>query len=166
MPASYAHYRFGNLLLPGLPGDVRLCVQRFRRMYDAGLQGPDFFFYFCPGLNTATYALGHRFHMQSGREFFSRACTAADSDAARAYLYGVLGHYCLDSVIHPFIDRLESEGKAKHIPLESEFERFLLEKDGGLSRSFYQFGKFLCINFFRWMCNQHIQICLYSLNVL
>ena len=46
MPASYAHYRFGKLLLPNLPSDVRQTIQRFRRMYDLGLQGPDFFFYY------------------------------------------------------------------------------------------------------------------------
>ena len=38
MPAGYAHYRFGKLLLPHLPADVRQTIQRFRRMYDAGLQ--------------------------------------------------------------------------------------------------------------------------------
>ncbi len=130
MPASYAHYRFGRLLLPGLPSDIRQCIQRFRRMYDAGLQGPDFFFYFSPGLNTATFALGHSYHMQSGREFFSTACALADSEAAKAYLYGLLGHYCLDSVIHPYVDRLVAAGEAEHVPLESELERFLMEKDG------------------------------------
>jgi hypothetical protein len=68
--------------------------------------------------------------MQSGREFFSTACAAADSEAAKAYLYGLLGHYCLDSVIHPYVDRLVAAGEAEHVPLESELERFLMEKDG------------------------------------
>ena len=143
MPASYAHYRFGKLLLPALPADVRQCIQRFRRMYDAGLQGPDFFFYYSPGLNTPTFALGHRFHMQSGLEFFPTACAAADSEAARAYLYGLLGHYCLDSLVHPFVDRVEAIGEAKHIPLEAEFERFLLEKDGEDSPHTFNRGKSL-----------------------
>lgn len=130
MPASYAHYRFGRLLLPELPGDVRRCIQRFRRMYDTGLQGPDFFFYFSPGMNTATYELGDSFHRQSGQVFFTAACAAADSEAARAYLYGVLAHYCLDSLIHPVVDRLDASGSAKHTPLESAFDRFLLDMDG------------------------------------
>ncbi len=141
MPASYAHYRFGRLLLPGLPGDVRRCVQRFRRMYDAGLQGPDFFFYFSPGLNTPVYRLGHSFHMQSGQAFFSEACAAADTEAARAYLYGVLAHYCLDSLIHPVVDSLEESGAVKHIPLESEFDRFLLKLDGEETPHTFNRGK-------------------------
>lgn len=130
MPASYAHYRFGKLLLPDLPSDVRQCIARFRRMYDAGLQGPDFFFYYSPGLHTATFAMGNSFHMQSGQVFFTRACAAADTEPARAYLYGLLGHYCLDSLVHPFVNRLDAAGEAAHVPLESEFERFLMELDG------------------------------------
>lgn len=130
MPASYAHYRFGKLLLPTLPSDVRQCIQRFRRMYDMGLQGPDFFFYYNPFAKTATGDLGNVFHSQTGREFFTRACAQADTEAATAYLYGLLGHYCLDSLCHPFVDRMVNIGEAKHIALEAELERFLLHKDG------------------------------------
>lgn len=143
MPASYAHYRFGKLLLPALPADVRQCIQRFRRMYDAGLQGPDFFFYFSPFWHTATGDLGKIFHRQTGQEFFSTACKAASSEAARAYLYGLLGHYCLDAACHPFVNRLEEIGEAKHIPLESELERFLLVKDGEPNPHTFDTGKFL-----------------------
>ena len=129
MPASYAHYRFGKLLLPSLPADARQCVLRFRRMYDMGLQGPDFFFFYNPFVKTATGQLGSVFHRQTGQEFFPVACKAATSEAARAYLYGLLDHYCLDSVCHPFVNRLVEIEEARHIPLESEFERFLLTLD-------------------------------------
>lgn len=129
MPASYAHYRFGKLLLPKLPADVRQCVQRFRRMYDMGLQGPDFFFYYNPFMNTSTGELGKIFHRQTGQEFFPVACKAATSEAAKAYLYGLLGHYCLDSICHPFVNQLVTIGEASHVPLESEFERFLMVLD-------------------------------------
>ena len=129
MPASYAHYRFGKLLLPTLPADVRQTIQRFRRMYDMGLQGPDFFFYYNPFLTTATGQLGKAFHSQTGQEFFLNACKAASSEAAEAYLYGLLAHYCLDSVCHPFINQLVTIGEAEHVALESEFDRLLLVRD-------------------------------------
>ena len=143
MPASYAHYRFGKLLLPKLPADVRQCVQRFRRMYDMGLQGPDFFFYYNPFLTTATGKLGSFFHRQTGQEFFPVACKAATSDAAKAYLYGLLGHYCLDSTCHPFINRLVEIEEARHVPLESEFERFLLTLDGEKTPETFDMSRFL-----------------------
>ena len=129
MPASYAHYRFGKLLLPSLPGDVRQCIQRFRRMYDTGLQGPDLFFYYNIFGKSAIGDLGKTFHRQSGREFFTRVCTQVDSEAAQAYLYGLLAHYCLDSVAHPFINQMVTIEEAVHAALESEFDRVLMEKD-------------------------------------
>ena len=143
MPASYAHYRFGKELLPALPDDVRKTIQRFRRMYDVGLQGPDFFFYYNILMKTSTGALGSTFHHQSGQEFFPVACKAATSEAARAYLYGLLGHYCLDSICHPFVNRLDSIGEAMHISLESEFERYLLVKDKEPAPHLFNTGKFL-----------------------
>lgn len=130
MPSNYAHYRLGKMLLPGLPPQVQQCINRFRRMYDMGLQGPDFFYYHNPFLDTAAGRLGNKFHMESGRVFFERACKAAGSEAARAYLYGLLAHYCLDAVCHPFIDKKEASGEGKHIPMEKEFDRYLMAMDG------------------------------------
>lgn len=130
MPASYAHYQFGKLLLPQLPADVRQCIQRFRRMYDMGLQGPDIFFYANPFMSTAVGKLGKQFHEQTGQELFSRVCGTAGSEAARAYLYGLLAHYCLDCTCHPFVNKMADDGEAGHIPLEAEFDRYLMAMDG------------------------------------
>lgn len=130
MPASYAHYRFGKQVLPTLPADVRQCIQRFRRLYDMGLQGPDFFFYYNPVMKTAVGGLGEHFHSQTGQVFFDHACKAAASEAAQAYLYGLLCHYCLDSECHPFVESKVKSGEARHVALESEFDRYLLALDG------------------------------------
>ena len=145
MPASYAHYRFGKRLLPSLPADVRQTIQRFRRMYDMGLQGPDFFFYYNVLMKTATGDLGKTFHRQTGQEFFTVAGKAATSDAAKAYLYGLLGHYCLDSTCHPFVNQLDKIGEARHVPLESELERFLLALDKEPSPEAYDVSKHIRI---------------------
>lgn len=48
MPANYAHYRFGKQLLSGMCPNDRRSIQRFRRLYDMGLHGPDIFFYYNP----------------------------------------------------------------------------------------------------------------------
>lgn len=127
MPNIYAHYRFGVALLPLLPADVRRTIQRFRRLYDVGLHGPDIF-YFCIG---SSARLGSKFHRQTGQEFFQRVCRTVRlerSEASLSYLYGVLIHYCLDSMCHPLVH--EREGTATHQQIETEFDRFLLEKDG------------------------------------
>ncbi len=129
MPASYAHHRFGKQLIPSLPAGERQCIQRFRRMFDVGLHGPDIFFYHNPLMKTATGRLGDQFHGMSGQDFFPTACAAATSEAAQAYLYGLLGHYCLDSLCHPYVQQIVDIGEASHVALESEFERYLLVLD-------------------------------------
>lgn len=130
MPSFYTHSRFGEELIPRLPADVRRAVTRFPQLFSVGLQGPDFFFYYNPFMKTAVGALGSTFHRQSGTEFFTHAARAADTEAGRAYLYGVLAHYCLDSQCHPFVHQQTDSGPINHTELESEFERFLLARDG------------------------------------
>lgn len=133
MPSHYAHYRFGAAMVEKMPGDIRKGVLRFRRLYDVGLHGPDLFFYYNPVFHTRVGELGGRFHAQTGQEFFTAACkilSREPTEAGRAYLYGVLCHYCLDSWCHPFVNQKASDGTAGHVEIETEFDRYLLETDG------------------------------------
>lgn len=135
MPSHYAHFRFGTAALALLPGDTRRSVQRFRRLYDVGLHGPDLFYSYHPLTGGSVSGLGIRYHELTGKTFFTRVCRAIRmerSEAAAAYLYGVLCHYVLDSQLHPFILQLSEETGVSHARLESEFERYLLEMDGKL----------------------------------
>ncbi len=132
MPSTYAHYRFGTQLLGAMPADARRTIQRFRRLYDVGLHGPDIFFYHAPLIKTAHTFLGIKYHEQTGQEFFqrvSRGIRLEKSEAAQAYLYGVLTHYCLDSVCRPAIRELAGESLST-LEIETEFDRYLLELDG------------------------------------
>lgn len=132
MPSTYAHYRFAASVLPSLPGDIRRTIQRFRRLYDIGLHGPDVFFYYNPFVSNRILALGSKFHQQTGHAFFQRVVRTVrleGNDASLAYLYGVLTHYCLDSACHPFIIT-HGVGMLTHSEIETEFDRFLLELDG------------------------------------
>lgn len=133
MPSIYAHHRFGCLVLPELPGDVRGAIARHRALFDAGLQGPDFFFFYKPAAKTKIRQLGRKFHYQTGRDFFTRVCRTLNSNSGEeelVYLYGLLGHYCLDSLCHPFIHEQTDQGPIGHNALESEFDRYLLALDG------------------------------------
>lgn len=133
MPSNYAHYRFGKQLLSSLPADVRRPIQRFRRLYDMGLHGPDLFFYHNFLTKDIVASLGQKYHHQTGREYFTHACQRLlrePTEAGIAYLYGVLAHFCLDSVFHPFVLKHTESGAISHTELETEFDRFLLLKDG------------------------------------
>ena len=132
MPSIYAHYRFGTAMLEQLPEQEKQTVLRFRRLYDMGLHGPDMFFFYNPLIHTRFYHMGKQIHQESGQVFFSRACREwkrSPSEAGRAYLLGMLTHYCLDSLCHPYVNRMEEE-KLYHLEIESEFDRLLLEMDG------------------------------------
>ncbi len=133
MPASYAHYRFGTAQLAAMPADVRKTIGRFRSLFDMGLHGPDIFYYSRAVIPSGKDFLGIKYHEQTGREFFTRVCRAVRlerSEAALSYLYGVLCHYCLDSVCHPVIAQITEGGTVGHMVLETEFDRYLLETDG------------------------------------
>ncbi len=130
MPAHYAHYRFGSLALHRFSPTLRAAVARHRELYDLGLQGPDLFFYHSYLRKTPVTELGYQLHSQPGSEFFTRCCDVLRrglTEAGRVYLYGVLGHFCLDSICHPFVD---AQVGISHYALETEFDRFLLELDG------------------------------------
>ena len=136
MPGSYAHYRFGCQLLPTLPANIRRPVQRFRRMFDMGLHGPDLFFYHNIFVDDSLKKLGQKLHHMTGREFFTLVCRRLrleSSEAGQAYLYGLLAHYCLDSLCHPRIQEVTADGTIGHIELETEFDRYLLALDGEAS---------------------------------
>lgn len=138
MPSHYTHYRFGTSILATLPADTRRSIQRFRRLYDVGLHGPDLFYYSSPLTQPGTATLGVKYHEQTGRAFFGRICRAIRmerSEAATAYLYGVLCHYVLDSMLHPAVVQAAGECGVTHLELETEFERYLLECDHKLPPS-------------------------------
>ncbi len=133
MPSDYAHYRFGAAMLSAMPADLRRPAVRFRQMYDMGLHGPDIFAYYprIPGSKLAGFA--DRFHSQTGQEFFGRVCRGLrlePNEAGVAYLYGLLCHYCLDSLCHSFLAEGAAQCGVSLREVATEFDRFLLELDG------------------------------------
>ena len=129
MPANYAHYCFGQACLPLLPENARRTVRRFRSLYEAGLHGPDPFFYYNPVFPSKPGQLGKRYHKLTGRAFFEAAANRKPSEGAMAYLYGVLTHYCLDAACHPLVIEWTAEKKAGHTEIETELDRHLLVRD-------------------------------------
>lgn len=133
MPSHYAHYRFGAAAIPSFPPQVQRAIRQFRPLYDAGLCGPDIFYFYVLPMKGRVNALGSKFHNMTGQDFFQRVCKhlrLEPNEAAMAYLYGVLAHYCLDSGVHGFVFENTAGGEIGHIELEAEFDRYLLRLDG------------------------------------
>ena len=134
MPATYAHYRFGQDVLKRLPEKYRDILLQYEDLYNIGVHGPDLLFYYKPFSHDPLHAEGGRMHKLSGREFFSEAgrifLERGAKKADYAYLCGFLCHFALDRACHGYIIAMENEGKVSHAEIESEFDRILLEEDG------------------------------------
>lgn len=133
MPSTYAHYRLGFRTLSHLDPKIQEMIRRNRQLFDLGLHGPDFLFYSNPFVKKDPMRdLARQIHRQSGREFFApavRQLRLQPDEAAESYLFGVLAHFALDSLCHPYVN--EHAGKeAGHVEMEVEFDRALLERDG------------------------------------
>ena len=133
MPSTYAHYRMGCRVIPRLDPEIQFFIRSNRHMYELGLHGPDFLFFNDPVRKDRLYHLGSIIHKAPGRAFFESAreqLRRKPSPKGLAYVYGVLAHFAVDSLCHPFINRKALEGIAGHTEMESEFDRWLLEQDG------------------------------------
>ncbi|MDO5852901.1 MAG: zinc dependent phospholipase C family protein [Thermoplasmata archaeon] len=132
MPSTYAHFRLGNEVMERLDGDARRACESHRDLYGIGLHGPDILFYYDALHRNPVSQIGFDMHERPGREFFgpARERLGDSGDAGRAYLYGYICHFALDSEAHPYIeDYIHARGVA-HTAIEGEFDRMLLERDG------------------------------------
>lgn len=127
MPAAYAHSRFGRQVMASVDAETLQILQKFSGLYRVGLQGPDPLFYYNPFFKNSRTDLACRLHRIPGTELFSGQ--KAD-DGQLAYLYGLLAHYCLDSVCHPYVNAVSASGECGHTELETDFDRFLMIRDG------------------------------------
>jgi len=90
-------------------------------------------FYFDPFQSNPIRAIADDYHRITGRDLFTMECDRLRkgcSDGELAFLFGFLTHYCLDSSCHPFVNGLVRKKICGHAALETEFDRFLMERDG------------------------------------
>lgn len=134
MPTTYAHYRFGRDVLASLPESCQETIEEYRDLYNIGLHGPDLLFYYKALVKNPVNRAGFAMHDRPGREFFETAAPAVqnlkDQTAARAYLFGFLCHFALDSNCHPYVEKMVRESTSTHSAIEAELDRYLMEKDG------------------------------------
>lgn len=147
MPSAYTHYRFGKQMLEKLPEEIQAEISRHRRLFDAGLQGADFFFYYRPWQDDDIRKLAYKYHRIKGTDFFpATVALLSGEEAQRVYLYGLLGHYALDSNCHPYVDACTDAGKCDHAELEAEYDRILLTRDKVKKPHRFHINHYLRIN--------------------
>lgn len=135
MPSTYTHYRFGNTGLKEIDFTDKQIIDYYRPIYDFGVHGPDIFFYYKPWEKNPVNQTGYKMHETPMIDFLKTAKEAYDKsrhkDAVKAYIYGFAGHFLLDSFCHTYIEeKIESDKDATHNLIETELDRYFMEKDG------------------------------------
>ena len=110
MPTTYAHYKFGKEVISALPRPLQTSIEQNRELFDMGLHGPDLLFYYRPAIKNAVNTQGYALHDKMADIFFENAVHVIENSenpgAARAYIYGVICHFALDSECHPYIEKM------------------------------------------------------------
>lgn len=133
MPTTYAHYKFGKEVISALPRPLQNSIENNRELFDIGLHGPDILFYYNPLKKNNVSSQGYELHEKRADEFFYRSLerikNIQNPAAARAYMYGFICHFALDSECHPYIEKMIDTSGITHSEIEMEFDRLLLKED-------------------------------------
>lgn len=134
MPAIYAHLRFGEEAEKRLAEPLRNTTKQYKEAFLLGTQGPDILFYYKPLKHNDIRRKGTAIHARAGGEVFTELfalwqASGGKDDALKAYICGYLCHFTLDALSHKYIDDNSSEA-VSHGKIESEFDKFILRKDG------------------------------------
>lgn len=134
MPTTYAHWRFGDKCIRMLPDDLQNIILNNRSIFDYGVHGPDIFFYYnCLKHNevnrygSAMHDIPYKDTLAQIKENFKKT---ENKDMALSYLLGFTCHFTLDSYCHGFIEKVDETMPYSHGKIESQFDRYLLIKDG------------------------------------
>jgi len=133
------HLLCGQAVLREVKPDIAQIINKHRKLYNIGAQGPDVFFYRPRG---ATAGLGLRMHGENVGKFLNgmsvglEGLASEDREAAFAYFAGFLTHYALDCAAHPYVyyktgfdsgGKLTGRYKIYHTTFESAIDTLLLK---------------------------------------
>lgn len=143
MPGFKSHYLFGREALSRFaPNQYEQYLIRYPQAFHLGLQGPDVFFYYLPAWLAYDKNIGNVIHESKTNEFFDALIKSRNKLIkkehrliADAYIAGFIGHYTLDSYVHPYIyyrtkNKMHADRKlydfGTHVFLETDIDNALL----------------------------------------
>lgn len=133
MPTTYAHYKFGEEVIGALGRPLQSAIENNRELFDFGVHGPDLLFYYKALTRNPVNGQGYALHERPAAPFFRHAAEvigrSPDPAAARAYVYGFICHFALDSECHPYVEKMIHESGIGHSEIEMEFDRMLMKED-------------------------------------
>lgn len=134
MPSIYAHNSFGREVFNKLSPELKEIIRKYPKAFNAGLQGPDFLFFYRPFFRCHTNKLGYAQHRQPFRDFLDEirpVIQKKGKDCGEyAYLLGFICHFMLDSESHTYVEEQAKKPGYNHLVMEIEFDRYLMRRDG------------------------------------
>ena len=143
MPGFRTHYLFGEKIRKEI-GMKHPAIRKYPHSYNLGQQGPDIFFYCPPSHIFYREHLGGHMHKNDTMVFFSALLDGRDrfpTKEARticdAYIMGFIGHYTLDTTVHPYIhfrtEKLKNIDRPDyvfgiHVLLETDIDAAMLRR--------------------------------------
>lgn len=159
MPGFTSHYLFGVNNYRQLKKEhscqvLLQSIDRYKTVFQLGLQGPDIFFYHLPS-QLRKVRPGSVAHTRWTGDFLKCLIEAPElfwkseqQQISQAYAAGFIGHYVLDTQMHPYVydrtgigDVLKKKGYADHIALESDIDAALLMRYTKCLPSEFPYGK-------------------------
>lgn len=131
MPTTYAHDLFGKRVYQKSGDKIQKVIKENQALFQIGVHGPDILFYYKPFAKNEISAIGSKMHQDIAAPYFlewKRRYQENKDDAMLAYILGFLCHFMLDSTCHPYINGYVAEGRATHDAVETDFDRYLMEK--------------------------------------
>ncbi len=141
MPGFVTHYIFGVNAYKQLDNSqVKKIIRDNRQAYSLGLQGPDLFYYFMPVSLGLKPNIANIMHKKKTNEFFRQLIASVstltrrqDFEIAFAYIQGFMGHYLLDTNIHPYVyyrvgTSTSNRTLGEHFAIETDIDREVLWK--------------------------------------
>lgn len=149
MPGFLTHYFFGKTTYSNINSlRTREVISASTGAYHLGLQGPDIFFYFLPSYCLHGSNIGSVAHESLTSSFYENLIKSRDlfvtpraQRIAEAYIFGFLGHYCLDTTCHPYVygrtkfSHKNQEYYSRHMTLETDIDKEMLFRYTGLKPS-------------------------------
>jgi hypothetical protein len=133
MPTTYTHYKFGKDVIEALPRSLKESIVKNRQLFDIGVHGPDILFYIFSPFKGNVRSTGTGLHKQPSREFFEHSKeiikNSHDPVAARAYMYGFITHFVLDSECHKYVEKMIQASGVGHNEIETEFDAYILRQE-------------------------------------
>ncbi|MBQ9024209.1 MAG: zinc dependent phospholipase C family protein [Bacilli bacterium] len=161
MAGTITHAYFANDLYKKLDKKTKNKLKNYKENLKTYNQGHDIFFFTFNVINHNTRKIGNYMHKNNTKEFFKNIIiyikknNLENNSEIMSFLYGFIGHYALDSTVHPYVtyktgvfkkkDKKTYKYNSKHSDLESYIDAYMINKHEKITPNKFKIHKF-CFN--------------------